>query len=92
MTKVAFVIGRTSEGLLRWLEKHNLTVLKIEDVAEIIADIIKAYQKNDTIKRKEIIKRILEATNSPPQLAVEVVRQFARAADTYRTLLSLMEE
>ena len=92
MTKVAFVIGRTGEGLFRWLEEHNLTVPKTEDVAEIIADMIRAYEKNDTTKRKEIVERILKLTSPPPELAIEVIRQFARTADTYRTLLNLAEK
>ena len=92
MTKIAVVIGRTGKGLFKWLEEHNLTVPKTKDVAEIIAAMIETYERNDTAKRKEIVKRILEITNSPPQLAVEVVRQFARVADTYRTLLNLIEE
>ena len=91
MTKVAFVIGRTGEGLFRWLEEHNLTVPKTEVVAEIIADMIKAYEKGDRAKLCELIERIWEVTNCPPQLYIGVVKQFGKVADTYRTLFSLIE-
>jgi len=91
MTKVTFVIGRTGEGLFRWLEEHNLTVPKTKVVAEIIADMIKAYERDDKTKLCELIERIWEVTNSPPQLYVEVVKQFGKVADTYRTLFSLIE-
>ena len=92
MTKIAFVIGRTGEGLFRWLEDHNLTVPRTKEVAEIIADMIKAYERNDKAKLCELIERIWKVTNSPSQLYIAVVRQFAKVADTYRTLFSLIEK
>jgi len=90
MGEISVVMGRTYEGLLKWLAEHDLAIPEMEEISEIVVDIIKAYKSNDTSKREELIKRILKITNCPPELATETVRQFARLASTYMTLLDII--
>ena len=92
MIEIVTVIGRTYEGLARWLKYHNLTVPDEKEAADIVIAIIKAYQNNDTERAKEIIERIIQVTNSPPELAKDVIRQFGRLAETCMVLFHLVDK
>lgn len=90
LVEIVAIVGRTYEGLVQWLKKHNLSVPDMDEIADITVDIIKAYRDNDLLKAKEITERIIQVTNSSPELAQDVIKEFGRLAETYMALLDVV--
>ena len=86
-TKTTFIIvGRTTEGFLKFLKKNKLNTIEPELLADYIIKGIINYEKTDRDASNRTINEIWDIVGvKEPDIAAKVTREFGKLCHMYRS-------
>jgi len=87
------VVCRTASGFNRWLRKNNLKEVEAKKLAELIADMLGAFESRDRRAASEILNKICKLTRAKyVSTCVDVAMQFVMLCNTFRFLSEYVRE
>jgi len=87
------VVCRTASGFNRWLRKNNLKEVEAKKLAELIDDMLGAFERKDRKAAIETLNKICKLTGAVDvSTCIMVAMQFVMLCNTFRFLIEYVWE